>query len=66
MMSRFKPNKMILTGFVLVVLGWVLPFLMMLRVLEPSFFLSFLSYGASITGLLLGIIGSAMGMVKRG
>ena len=64
-MRHFRPNKMILTGFVLVVLGWVLPFLMMLRVLESSFFLNFLSYAASITGLLLGVIGSAMGIVKR-
>lgn len=53
------PRNIILLGLVLVLLGFVLPFLMVLRVVDPSFLLSFLSYGASITGLLLGLIGAA-------
>lgn len=48
-----------LIGLALLLVGVILPFLMMLRVLQPSFFLSFLSYGASVSGLLLGIIGAA-------
>jgi hypothetical protein len=32
---------------------------MVLGIVEPSFPLSFLSYGASVTGLLLGLIGAA-------
>ena len=58
-MSRMHPRNIILLGLVLVLLGFVLPFLMVLRLLEASFLLSFLSYGASITGLLLGLIGAA-------
>lgn len=58
-MNRVHPRNFILLGFVLVLLGFVLPFLMVLRIVEASFLLSFLSYGASVTGLLLGLIGAA-------
>jgi hypothetical protein len=37
----------------------VLPFLMVIRLLEPSFALSFFSYGASLVGLVMGLIGIA-------
>ena len=50
----------ILIGFVLVVLGAVLPFLMVMRLIEPTFLLSFFSYGASMVGLFLGFIGATM------
>jgi hypothetical protein len=55
-----SPVKIILIGFVLVVLGAVLPFLMVLHVLESTFFLNYFSYVASLVGLILGIIGAAM------
>jgi uncharacterized membrane protein YqjE len=58
-MNRVDPRSYILLGFVLVLLGFVLPFLMVLRIVESSFFLNFLSYGASVAGLLLGLIGAA-------
>lgn len=51
--------KLILLGFLLCLSGVVLPFLMVIRVLESTFFLNFLSYTASILGLFLGIIGAA-------
>jgi hypothetical protein len=47
-----------LIGFVLVLLGAVLPFLMVLQVLKSTFFLNFLSYGATVSGILLGVIAS--------
>ena len=56
---QIHPRAMIITGLVLVLLGFVVPFLMVLKILEASFALSFLSYGASVTGLLLGLIGAA-------
>ena len=59
-MSRLQPVQIILLGLALMVVGWVLPFLMVLRVFESSFALNFLSYIAQITGLFLGIIGAAM------
>ena len=62
-----SPNYivLILIGFVLVVVGAVLPFLMVMRVVEPTFFLSFLSYGASMIGLFLGFIGATMYVRER-
>jgi hypothetical protein len=54
-----SPVQMILIGLVLVILGAVLPFLMVLHVLESTFFLNYFSYGASLVGLFLGVIGSA-------
>lgn len=51
---------MIALGFVLVVLGMVIPFLMVLRVIQPSLLLSFLSHGISVGGMFLGVMGSAM------
>ena len=59
-MSGLQPWKLIAIGFVLVLLGFVLPFLMMTRVIESTILLNFLSYGASVCGLFLGLIGAAM------
>ena len=59
-MLRLTPLQMILVGFLLVVLGWVLPFLMVMGMIKTGFLLSFLSYGASVAGLFVGFIGAAM------
>ncbi len=55
-----KAGKLILIGFFLVLWGVVGPWLMILGFLESTFFLNFLSYGASVSGMILGIIGAAM------
>ena len=47
--------KLILSGFLLVTTGAVLPFLMAIRMLEASFPLSLLSYATSLSGLALGM-----------
>ena len=54
------PLKLIIIGFLLVLFGFIAPLLMVINVIEASFILSFLSHGASIIGLLLGLIGAAM------
>ena len=59
-MSRLSPWQIIAIGFVLVLLGFVLPFLMTVRVVPSTLFLSLLSYAASVSGLFLGLIGAAM------
>lgn len=53
------PRLGIAVGFVLVFLGFLLPFLMVLHILESTFFLNFFSYTASVLGLFLGIISVA-------
>ncbi len=45
-------------GFALVMLGAVLPFLIVLQVIESTFFLNFLAFGASVLGIFLGLIGA--------
>jgi di/tricarboxylate transporter len=58
-MRQFTHLQLIVIAGVLLVLGAVLPFLMVIRLLEPSFALSFFSYGASLVGLVMGLIGIA-------
>ncbi len=60
-----QPSMLILMGFFLVLIGFLLPFLMVLGVFQASFWLSFLSHAASISGLFLGTIGAAMIAVHR-
>ena len=59
-MMRSRPVQMILIGFVLVVLGAVLPLLMVLQVIRSTFTLNFFAYAASISGVFLGLIGASM------
>jgi hypothetical protein len=46
-------------GVCLMLCGVCAPLLMVTHVLESTFLLNFLSYGASLTGLILGMIGLA-------
>ncbi|MCK4820333.1 hypothetical protein KA005_31505 [bacterium] len=56
-MERVNPKKILVIGSILVVFGFVGPLLMVLDILPSTYFLSFLSYGASVGGLILGVIG---------
>ena len=58
-MLTAHPKKIIIIGFFLVLFGFIGPFLMVLEILKSTFILNFISYGASISGLLLGVIGSS-------
>ena len=58
-MKSIHPKRLILIGFFLVLAGAVLPFLMVIQVLKSTFFLNFFSFGATMSGLLLGMIGAA-------
>lgn len=53
------PHKAVAVGVGLMLLGVLIPLLNVLRVLEASLALSFLAYGASSAGMILGIIGMA-------
>jgi membrane associated rhomboid family serine protease len=44
-------------GFVLVLFGAVVPWLMVLQIVKSTFALNFLGYAASISGLVLGVVG---------
>ncbi|HEX6036326.1 MAG TPA: hypothetical protein VFY83_17940 [Anaerolineales bacterium] len=55
-----SPRFLLSLGVFLMLLGIVLPFLMVVRVLESTFFLNFFSWGASVAGLAFGTIGFAV------
>ncbi len=59
-MGPSRALKIILVGFLLVVLGFVGPVLMVLRLVPSSLALSFFSHTASVGGLFLGLAGGAM------
>ncbi len=59
-MKLLTPLRLIVIAFMLLVLGALLPFLMVIRVLQPSFALSFFSYALSLVGLIMGLIGVAL------
>jgi len=58
MILNSDPRILLAIGFVLVMAGWILPVLMVMQVIESTFFLNFFSYGASVVGLMLGVVGS--------
>ena len=60
-----SPRLLLSIGLILMILGVVIPFLILIRVLESTFFLNFFSWGASVGGLFLGIIGVATWVRKR-
>ena len=55
-----SPRFLLGLGVFLMLLGILLPFLMLIQVLESTFFLNFLAWGASVAGLAFGTIGFAM------
>jgi hypothetical protein len=52
-----SPLKLIAIGFALLVLGALLPFLMLLDLLESTLFLNIISVMCSVGGLTTGFIG---------
>ncbi|MEN6572552.1 MAG: hypothetical protein ABFD24_12005 [Anaerolineaceae bacterium] len=66
-MRTIDPKLLMIIGAALMVLGVVLPLLILIKILESTFFLNFLSYIFQITGLILAMIGlvSYAGIRKR-
>jgi hypothetical protein len=60
-----SPRFLLSLGVFLMLLGIILPFLMIIQVLESTFFLNFFSWGASVAGLSFGTIGFAMWTRER-
>jgi hypothetical protein len=60
-----SPLYLILYGFFLLLFGFLLAFAMVVRVIEAGFLFSFLSYGASLSGLILGLLGAVSYVQRR-
>jgi hypothetical protein len=54
-----SPRFLLSLAVILMLVGIVLPFMMVIKVLESTFFLNFFSWSASVAGLALGTIGFA-------
>lgn len=53
------PRRLLAIAVLLLLFGCVMPFLMVVNLVESTFLLNFLSFGASVLGLLLGTVGLA-------
>jgi len=57
MTLKWQPWKMIVVGVCMMLVSIALPLLMILQLLQSTFFLNFLAYGLSVGGLFIGFIG---------
>jgi hypothetical protein len=54
------PKRLIIIGFFLVLFGAAMPWFLILGYVKSTFLLNFLIYGASVAGLIMGVMGAAM------
>ena len=59
-MSTEHPRVILALGLVLILFGATAPFLMVVNVLPTNLALCFLSYGGSVAGIMLGLVGVAL------
>lgn len=52
-------NRLIAIGFLCVLAGAVLPFLIVIQWIESTFFLNFFAFAVSMVGIFLGVLGTA-------
>jgi len=64
-MIHLDARAILAIGFVLVMLGFILPLLEVLQILKSTLLLNFFSYAISILGVFLGVIGTAYLIVRR-
>ena len=61
-----NPLRLIAIGFALLLIGAILPFLMVIELVESTLFLNGVAVVSSITGLTTGFIGVATYIRRRG
>jgi len=52
-----RSMKMMWTGGVMLIVGWLIIFAVILGLLPETFFVNFFGYAVSFTGLLVGLVG---------
>jgi hypothetical protein len=60
-----NPKTLIVIGFILLVVGWIVPFLTMAQIIPSNLLLLFASFAASVVGLFMGVIAAATIAVSR-
>jgi hypothetical protein len=56
---RNEPRFLLSLGLILLFTGWIIPLLIIMHIIPSTFFLIFVAWGASVSGLFLGFIGVA-------
>lgn len=56
---RNEPRFLLSLGLILLFTGWIIPLLIIMHIIPSTFFLNFVAWGASVSGLFLGFIGVA-------
>lgn len=56
---RNEPRFLLSLGLILLFSGWIIPLLIIMHIIPSTFFLNFVAWGASVSGLFLGFIGVA-------
>ncbi len=59
MVTITPPLRMLLVGFCLLTVGFVLPLLMVMQLIESTIFLNFFAFTATVAGSIVGLIGAA-------
>jgi hypothetical protein len=65
-MRPMNSLKLVTIGFALVLAGFLVPFLMVLQILESNLILNFSAYGASLVGLVSSLYGVSQYSSSRG
>jgi len=55
-----SPRFFFILGSILLLIGWVIPLLILIRMIPSTFVLNFIGWIASVSGLFLGFFGGAM------
>ncbi len=55
-----NPRLLLTLGLLMMFAGIILPFLMVIKILESTFFMNFFAWGLSSLGLALGMVGFAL------
>jgi hypothetical protein len=55
----YSPRFLLILGVIMMLLGIALPFLIVIKILESTFFLNFLAWSLSVAGLAFGTIAIA-------
>ena len=55
-----NPRLLLTLGLLMMFAGIILPFLVVIKVLESTFFMNFFAWGLSSLGLALGMVGFAL------
>jgi len=64
-MRTLRGEYLVVIGFIMVLLGAILPFLIVLKTIPSTLFLNFFSYFLSVAGLFIGIAGLAFAVRHR-